>query len=29
VPGTWAFAVLTLEAYQALCTNHGWEPYIL
>lgn len=28
VPGTWAFAVLTPEVYQALCTNHGWEPYI-
>jgi hypothetical protein len=29
VPGTWAFAVMTLDAYQALCLNHGWVPYIL
>jgi len=28
VPGTWAFAVMTLDAYQELCLNHGWEPNI-
>jgi len=29
VPGTWAFAVMTPEAYQDLCLTHGWAPYII
>jgi hypothetical protein len=29
VPGSWAFAVMTPDAYQALCLNHGWVPYVL
>ena len=29
VPGTWTFAVMTPEAYQALCTTAGWAPYVL
>jgi len=29
VPGAWAFAVLTREAYEALCLSHGWVPYVL
>ena len=29
VAGAWAFVVMTLEAYQTLCADHGWEPYIL
>jgi hypothetical protein len=29
VIGAWAFAVMTQDAYAALCVNHGWAPYIL
>ncbi len=29
VIGAWAFAVMTQDAYEALCVNHGWAPYIL
>lgn len=29
VIGAWAFAVMTREAYEALCVNHAWTPYIL
>lgn len=29
VPGAWAFAVMTKDAYEALCVNHGWVPYLL
>lgn len=29
VIGAWAFAVMTREAYEALCVNHAWAPYIL
>ena len=29
VSGAWAFAVMTREAYETCCANHGWLPYIL
>ena len=29
VAGTWAFAVMTPDAYQELCLSHGWAPIIL
>lgn len=29
VAGTWAFAVMTLEAYQDICSNNGWVPNIV
>jgi len=28
-PGSWAFAVMTLDAYQDLCAKSGWVPYII
>ncbi|MEI7910523.1 MAG: hypothetical protein WCK77_12875 [Verrucomicrobiota bacterium] len=29
VAGTWAFMVMTPEAYQALCVTRNWVPYVL
>ena len=28
VTGAWAFAVMSADAYQTLCDNRGWLPYI-
>lgn len=28
VTGAWAFAVMTADAYQTLCNNRGWMPYM-
>ncbi len=28
-PATWAFAMMTAEAYETLCVSRGWVPYIL
>ena len=27
--GAWAFVVLSVDDYEALCLDHGWMPYIL
>jgi hypothetical protein len=29
VAGAWAFTVMTRDAYEAFCANHGWMPYVL
>ena len=29
VTGAWAFMVMTKDAYEVLCNNQGWTPYIL